>query len=232
MKINEIIWDINEIKGALEDDSDLEELWLLYKINSYRAVLIQQEFALTNTINPQWLQRVPKFPFIKCTAADDPGITNSSVFLSKAILPKVVSLPDDLGTYRVSGSGAIIQLEPCDFNTLLMRIDIDESRNFGYGFYAKVGGNIYAWPLMVEGSAIIIAEDPFTVQVQDTGVLRAMTFEDDYPLDLALAQKVILEILTKDLAIAEGTIPDILNDSQKQFKLMNRGTERQTAGNN
>jgi hypothetical protein len=47
-----------------------------------------------------------------------------------------------------------------------------------------------------------------------------MTFDDDYPLDIALAQKIVLEILTKDLAISEGSIPDIINDSQKQFKLL------------
>lgn len=220
MTIEEILYDILEIKGAIEDDSDIEEMWLFHKINSWRAVLIQQEFALSNTVNPLWLQRVTRFKFEKCTPADDPAITTSSIVLSKATLPKVVSLPDDLGTYRVSGSGAILQFEPCDFNTLLMKVEIEEALNGSYGYYSKIGGTLYAWPLSMEGSAIIIAENPFDVQVFENGALRDMLFTDDYPVDLALAQKIVLEILTKDLAIAEGSITDIVNDSQRQLKIM------------
>jgi hypothetical protein len=220
MRVSELIWDINEIKGALEDDSDLEEMWLIHKINSYRAIGIQEEFALSNQINPIWLQRVPKFSLTKCTAADDPSITYSSIVLSKATLPKVVSLPDDLGTYRISGSGAIMQFEPVDFNTLMMKIEMEEERDRGYGYYAKVGGTIYLHPITMEGSAIIIAENPFDIQINDLGTLRDMTFEDDYPLDIAIAQKVILQILTKDLLMNDQAITDIVNDSQKQLKIM------------
>jgi hypothetical protein len=231
MKVSEIIWDILEIKHAIEDDSDIEELWILQKINAYRGLLIQQEFALTNSINPIWLQRVPKFKLTKCTSADDPSITYSSVFLSKGTLPKVISLSEDLGTYRISGSGAITQLEPCDFNTLLMRIEIGELPNGNYGYYSKIGQNIYIWPLMMEASAIIIAENPFNIQVQENGILRDMTFEDDYPLDISLAQKAILEILTKDFAISEGSIPDIINDSQRQFKILKSEMPGKVVGN-
>jgi len=227
MTVEEIIYDILEIKQALEDDSDLEELWLLHKVNAYRAIAIQQEFSLTNSINPQWLQKTHRIQFSKVNSADDPAIALTSITLSKAILPKVVYLPDDLGTYRVSGSSGIMQLEPIDFNTLMMKIEIGEEVNRGYGYYSKIGGVLYAWPLMMEGSAIIIAEDPFDVQVLDNGVLRNMTFADDYPLDIALAQKVVLEILTKDLALQEGSIADVVNDSQRQLKLMQYGTAKQ-----
>lgn len=220
MTIEDIIWDIMEIKGALEDDSDLEEMWLMHKINSYRALAIQQEFSMTNTINPQWLQRVHKFKLTKCTPADDPAIGVSSIYLSKGTLPKVVSLPDDLGTYRVAGSGAITQFQPIDLNSLLMKIDIGEEKNSVYGFYSKVGSDLYFYPLTMEASAIIIAENPLDVQVLDGGVLRDRTFLDDYPVDIALAQKIVLEILTKDLAISDGQITDIVNDSQNQFKIL------------
>lgn len=220
MKIEDIIWDIKEIRGALEDDSDLEEMWLLHKINSYRALAIQQEFSMTNSINPQWLQRVHKFKLTKCTPADDPSIGVSSIYLSKGTLPKVISLPEDIGTYRVAGSGAITQFEPVDLNTLLMKIDIGEEMNSVYGFYSKVGSDLYFYPLTMEASAVIIAENPMDVQVLDGGVLRGRTFLDDYPVDIALAQKIVLEILTKDLAIADGTITDIVNDSQNKFKIL------------
>lgn len=132
MTFEEYIWDIMEIKGALEDDSDLEEMWVLHKLNSYRAVHIGQEHALTNEIDPIWLQRIHKFSYEKTTAADDPAIASNSITLGKATLPTVVRLPEDMGTYRVSGSGAILQFEPCDFNRLMMKAEIGEESHGEY----------------------------------------------------------------------------------------------------
>jgi len=228
MTFEEIIWDIMEIKGALEDDSDLEELWLLHKINQYRAVHIVAEYGLTNEIDPVWLQRIYKFKWVKTTAADDPAITYNSITLGKATLPRTVKLPEDFGTYRIAGSGAILQFEPCDFNRLMMKAEIGEESHGEYGYYSKVGDVIYETPYLMEGSAIIIAENPMDIQINDAGTLRDMTFEDQYPLDPLLAQRVILDLLTKDLAIADGAITDIINDSQKELKIMK--DEQQASG--
>ena len=227
MTAAEIIWDILEIKHALEDDSDIEELWLLHKINSYRQIFIQQEYALNNHIDPTWLQRYPKFELTNVKAADDPSITLGSITLSKGTIPKVISLPDDLGCYRIAGSSGILQFEPCDFNTLMMKIEIDEEMNNRYGYYSRIGELVYLYPVIPEASAILIAENPIDVPVHETGVIRARTLNDEYPLDIGLAQRVVLEICTKDFAISEGSIPDIINDSQRQFKIMrNEGAPR------
>ncbi len=220
MRFEEIIWDIMEIKGALEDDSDLEEMWVLHKINQYRAAHIVAEYAMTNEIDPVWLQRIHKFKWIKTTAADDPAIIYNSVTLGKFTLPRTVKLPEDMGTYRIGGSGAILQFEPCDFNRLMMKVEIGEESHGEYGYYSKVGDVVYEIPYLMEGSAIIIAENPLDVQINDAGTLRDMTFEDQYPLDPLLAQRVILDVLTKDLALADGSITDIINDSQREFKIM------------
>lgn len=220
MTAAEIIWDILELKHAIEDDSDVDELWLLQKVNAYRAILIQQEYALLNRINPSWIQRLHKFSLTKVTAADDPSITLSSVWLSKGQLPSVVDLPDDMGLYRISGSSAITQFEPCDFNTLMMRIEIGEEMNSHYGYYSRIHNDVYLYPLCMEASALLIAENPLDIQVHEYGVLRARTLEDEYPVDIAMAQKIIIEICTKDFQISEGTIPDIINDSQKEFKIL------------
>jgi len=225
MKIEELIWDVFEIKGALEDESDLEPMWVLYKLSQYRAVFIPQEFALTQEINPVWLQRLHKFSWEKVTAADDPAIIYNSITLGKAAIPRVISLPDDQGTYRVSGSGAILQFEPVDFNLLMMKSEIGEEKHGEYGYYSKVGDVIYISPYIMEGSAILIAENPLDIQVHDpsTGVLRDMLFTDDYPLDGNLAQRALIEFLTKDMAVAEGAITDIINDSQSQLKILKGG---------
>lgn len=227
MLISEIIWDILEIKHALEDDSDIEELWLLHKINSYRQIFIQQEYALNNHIDPTWLQRYHRFVLTNVKAADDPAIILGSITLSKGTIPKVISLPDDLGCYRIAGSSGILQFEPCDFNTLMMKIEIDEEMNNRYGYYSRIGELVYLYPTVPEASAILIAENPIDIPVNDAGTIRARTFDDEYPLDIGLAQRVVLEICTKDLAISEGSIPDIINDSQRQFKIMrNEGSPR------
>lgn len=220
MTFEEYIWDIMEIKGALEDDSDLEEMWVLHKLNSYRAVHIGQEHALTNEIDPIWLQRIHKFSYEKTTAADDPAIASNSITLGKATLPTVVRLPEDMGTYRVSGSGAILQFEPCDFNRLMMKAEIGEESHGEYGYYAKLGNVLYVTPYLMEGSAIVIAENPMDIQINDAGTLRDMTFTDQYPLDPILAQRALLDFLTKDMQIADGVVTDIINDSQREFKIM------------
>lgn len=222
MKIEELLWDVFEIKGALEDDSDLEETWVLYKLNQYRAVFIPQEYAITQQINPVWLQRVHKFSWEKVTAADDPAIVYNSVTLGKYTIPRVISLPDDQGTYRISGSGAIQQFEPIDFNLMMMKADVGEESHGEYGYYTKIGDVIYIRPYIMEGSAVIIAENPLNVPILDplTGLLRGMLFTDEYPLDGNLAQRSIIEFLTKDMAISEATITDIINDSQSQLKIL------------
>ncbi len=220
MTASEIIWDVMELKHALEDDSDIDELWVLQKINAYREMFIRQEYEFFNHINPSWIQRVHKIVTEKVNAADDPSITLSSVWLSKFSLPAVISLPDDLGIYRIAGSSAILQFEPCDFNTLMMRIEIGEEMNSHYGYYSRIENTGYLYPLCMEVSAMIIAQNPMDIQINDSGTLRERTLEDEYPIDLAMAQKVIMEICTKDFAISEGSIPDIVNDSQRTFKVL------------
>lgn len=220
MTAAEIIWDVMELKHALEDDADIDELWVLQKFNAYRAMIIQQDYAYTNKVNPSWLQRLHRLVLSKVNAADDPAINLSSVWLSKGKIPAVIDLPDDLGLYRVSGSSAITHFEPCDFNTLMMRIEIGEETNSHYGYYSRIHNDIYLWPLCMEASAIIIAENPFEVEIHDGGILRQRTFEDQYPVDISTAQRAILEICTKDFQISEGSIPDIINDSQRQFKIL------------
>ena len=219
MTIEEMVWDILEIKGALEDDSDLEELWVLQKVNQYRAIHIEMEFNLTNEINPIWLQRIHSFNFEKVTSADDPAITVGSIEFGKAVLPRVIKLSDDFGTYRLSGSGGVSQLEPCDFNRLVMNAELKDFHG-QYGYYSKVGDIVYVSPYIMTGAAIVIVENPFDIKVNENGVLRDMTVSDNYPLDATLAQRVILDVLTKDLALAANAITDIVNDSQDKFKIM------------
>lgn len=223
MTIEELVYDIMEIKGALEDDRELDETWLLMKINNYRAIAIYQQYALDPVIDPTWLQVIQKFDFTMTNAADDPSITVNSITLGRAICPAVVSLPEDLGFNRLSGSGGIISFEPTDFDTLIMKALVKEEIHRNYGYYARVGRFVYVFPYIMEGKAVIIAEDPTSIPIHDGSAYRDHLVTDPYPLDPKTAQAVILQILTNDLKLSDQSITDIVNDSQTSLKIMKDG---------
>jgi hypothetical protein len=225
MTAENLIYDIKEIVAATEDDSDLDEYWLIQKINNYRAVLIAEQFRVDPVVDPSWLQRIGKFKFTKSDAADDPLITVNSITLGRYILPSVISLPDDLGLNRISGSSGIVGFEPTDFDTLVMKALVKEEISPNYGYYARIGRFAYVYPYIMEGSAIIIAENPFDVPIYTGTEYRTMTMEDHYPIDARMAQLVIVQILTNDLNISQQSITDIVNDSQSQLKVLKNGNQ-------
>lgn len=220
MTLEEIIYDLKEIKNALEDDTDLQDDWLLYKINNYRAILIAEQYRLEPVIDPIWLQPIAKFNFTKTDAADDPVISVNSITLGRASLPAVVSLPDNLGLNRLSGSGGIIGFEPTDFDSLVMKAVIGAKPEANYGWYAPLGSFAYVYPYVMEGKAIIIAADPTSVQIYTGTVYRDFLVTDPYPIDAKLVQAIVIQILTVDLKLNEQSISDVVNDSQSQLRIM------------
>jgi len=223
MTVEEIIYDVKEIKAALEDDTDLEDLWLLYKINNYRALLIAEQYQMEPVIDPAWLQRTGKFSFTKTDAADDPAITVNSITLGRAIISEIVSLPDDLGLNRLSGSGGIIGFQPTDFDSLIMKALVKEEIHRNFGYYARIGTFLYTYPYIMEGAAVVIVENPMNIEVLDGSAFRTRLFTDPYPLDARLAQAVVIQILTKDLKINDQAITDVVNDSQSNLRIMKDG---------
>jgi hypothetical protein len=220
MKLNYLVYDIREIKKAIDDDSDLDDLWIINKINMYRGIIIDELFALRGEIDQSWAQRTPRFKFEKVNSADDPNVSITSVTLGKYKLPKVISLPDDEGTISVMSGGRIREFSRTDFNSLMLRIEVNEERHPYDGWYARVGDEIYVYPYTIYGQAIIIADDPTSVKIVEDGVERDFDITDEYPLDASLAQRIVLQILTRDLAISDGQIADIINDSQDQLKIL------------
>jgi hypothetical protein len=190
------------------------------KINNYRAIMINQQYALYPVVDPAWLQPTAKFDFVKADSADDPAIEVNSITLGRAIIPAVVSLPDDLGFNRLSGSGGIIGFEPTDFDTLVMKALIKEQIHRNYGYYARIGLFLYVFPYVMEGKAILIAENPTKIMFYDGTSYRDPVATDPYPLDAKTAQAVILQILTNDLKFNDQAITDVVNDAQTNLKIM------------
>lgn len=225
MSAEDLIYDILEIKNALEDDNDIDESWLLNKINLYRQFRIAADYAVNHEIKPVWLQRLRKQSVQKVTSADDPSIDITSIAVGKVTLPGILALPDDMGLNRVSGSAGILTYDQIDFDTMMMKVCFDEERMGEFGYCSRIGNDLYLYPYAMEIQAVIIAENPFDIPVMDatTKALRAMTVADPYPLDGESAQWITLEILTKDLNLNAQMVSDIVNDSQSQLKLRQNG---------
>jgi hypothetical protein len=227
MSIEEIIYDVLEIKDAANVNADIDQLWLLNKINAYRAAFIREIYGVTGQVDPLWLQRYPLFDFEKVLSGDDPAIGVGSIHLGKFTLPHLVSLPDGLGLYQVLGGARAKMLSTDDFGTMMYRATVEERPPAGSGYVSRIGNVIYVWPYMMTGQANIIATNPMDVPVYDNGAVRPMRFSDSYPIDAGLAQNIVLSILTKDLQINEQSVSDIVNDSQSQLKLLkNQGGRR------
>lgn len=231
MTIEEIIYDILEIKNATGDDADIDELFLLQKINSYRAVMIQNHYSQRGYIDSSWIQRYPVFDFEKVLSSDDPNIGWGSINLGKYTLPKIISLPEQMGLFQVFGSARARPLSLTDFSTMIMRAGLDEELPKNSGWISLLGNDIYVYPYLMKGQAHIIAENPMEVPIIENGVKRNLTETDEYPLDAGIAQAIILEILTKDLNILKQEVSDIVNDAQSELKILkNAAGFRQNTG--
>ncbi len=66
------------------------------------------------------------------------------------------------------------------------------------------------------------------IQVLDpsTNTMRDRLITDDYPVDLALAQQIVMEIVTKDLQLNAQSVSDIVNDSKHQLRILQSGTNQ------
>ena len=229
MKIENAIYDVIEIRKALGDDDPLDQFFILQKLNAYRAILINAQFQITNHLDYGWLQRHPQFRWEKVTAADDPNVTHSSITLGKFKLPKVISLPEDLGLYQVMGSGAIRTYSKDEFATMMIRAEIQEERHPRHGYYSKIGDVVYSVQYEMYGQAVMVAENPMDIPIIENNVQRVMTVDDEYPADIAIVQQAVLAFLTKDMKLSDQQVTDIINDSQSQLKLM-KDAAKQAAG--
>lgn len=171
MKVEDLIYDVLEIKNAVNDDSAIDELWILQKINFYRAALIGEQVAKTGDMDPSWVQRYPAFDFLKVTSSDNPGIDWGSIELGKFTLPEIVSLPHDEGLVLVMNASRSKPLSLTDFATLTYRASLEDASQIppGSAYVAKLGNDIYIWPYIMKGQAHIIAANPMDVPVIDGG---------------------------------------------------------------
>lgn len=223
MTLQEIVYDIRYVLRQTKDDTRVRDEFLMSKIHTYRSGFIQQSFPLNRYLNPLWLQDLKKLSTTKVNSADDPSIPDTSISLGKVVLPNLVSLPEDIGLFRVAGSSKQRAYTPVGMNYFYLLIDIDPVTAVNQMIYYRAGNFIFLYPYNTECNVMAILGNPLEGYIIENNVKRDLRWTDEYHIDRNMAQDVILSILTKEFAIEMKMISDIRNDAQDQFKILTSG---------
>jgi len=218
-----MIYDIRYVLRQTTDDNRVRDEFLMSKIHTYRSGFIQEDFSRNRFLNPVWLQDLKKLSATKVNSADDPSIADTSISLGKVTLPNIVSLPEDIGLFRVAGSSKHKVFTPVGMNYFYLLIDIDPTTAINQMIYYRTGNSIYLYPYNTECNAVAILGNPLEGYLIENNVKRNLKWTDKYPIDRKMAQDVIISILTKEFAIEMKMVSDIKNDARDQFKILTSG---------
>lgn len=155
MTREELVWDVKIIleAGKITDESRLDEDYIGFKIDQKRSKEIRDTYKRNPVIEPIWLQDYGIFDLSLVNKAEDRTITVCDCNFSKAVLPPVVSITDnlgnipDIGTYSIRSSCGTHEFHYNNISKLSLLTDCSILKNFKY--YTKVGNAIYLTPTNV-----------------------------------------------------------------------------------
>lgn len=134
-------------------ETHAEFLW-----HKYRAAVINDDFKANQQIDPATLQDFGLVLFTNVTSSDDPSVPYGSVEYGKLTIPQVVTLPDDLGVYRVASSSKLCEhypLTPGQFFGVPAGSVAAKSR-----YYTRINTALYIDHYAPEGNVILILDNP------------------------------------------------------------------------
>jgi hypothetical protein len=120
-------------------------------------------------------------------------------------------------------NASLIAENPMDIKVFTTETITSGNIIFGESYTVTIGNIFYNAVTYNAGSTFIgTTTTTFTGNgtVKYTNNSRSRLYTDNYPCDLAMAEKIILEILTKDLQIEKQQISDIVNDASDQLKVL------------
>lgn len=169
----EYIWDVKMIleQAGTTDESRMEEDYIGYKIDQKRAKEIRDTFKRNPVIEPIWLQDYGIFTLTPVNKVEDKTISVCDCKFSKAVLPTVVSITDnmsnisDLGTASIRSATGEHEFHYMNFQQLSMLHPDNMLSSFKY--YTKVGNSIYLTPEVTKARAVLILENPLDGFVLD-----------------------------------------------------------------
>lgn len=173
MSRKELIWDVKIIleAGGITDESRLDEDYVGYKIDQKRSKEIRDTYKRNPVIEPIWLQDYGIFDLSLVNKAEDRAINICDCRFSKAVIPPVVSITDnlgnipDIGTYSIRSSCGTHEFYYNNIAKLSLVHPDSILKNFRY--YTKVGNAIYLTPEVNKARAILILDSPLDGFVLD-----------------------------------------------------------------
>lgn len=216
---------IHQIKNILKDVGDIEkvdELLLADKIANYRAFFLTQYYVTLNEIPTQFAQVKSGIESQIINSSNDPRLKNTSISLSKFNIDMYVSLPNDMGIISVRTWSNQVLLNKTTEDYIFNAIKTKDSIIEGELFYWIKGFELFTYPKIERINTFGFLNNPLDGTIYENGAYRQMNIEDPYPIDGAMFQQILIEILSKDYQLEKQNIGDIIQDYIKTEDLIGR----------
>lgn len=150
---------------ALKPSTRIREKLLIHKINSYRSIFILEHYLEFKELSPSWLQNIGSTLTTRITSADDPSIEVSSIYFSKITIPQVITLPDDLGVYRLTTSSGQKRIYKTTPDNLYLKISVNSEDIKLFHYFFRIENSLYIYPFIKSISGSFLFENPLDADV-------------------------------------------------------------------
>jgi len=222
MTIAEAIYDVYEVARVHSKDKDFNEEFVAAKFNRYRATMILAFYQEYGYLNQLWYQNHHPISLTKITSGDDPLITLGSITLGRGTISRPIYLPDSYMPMTVTKGSRMMPYSQIEPEILFNLIMSGEEIHPNYGYYFLRENDVYIYPYIEKVTSNGIYDNPNDVQMPNAAYTawRVRTIDDPYPIDEAMAQEIVMQILTKDFNIALKQISDTINDAQTKLNVL------------
>ncbi len=159
-------------KLQLSKDSNLENQYAEYLINKHRAAVIRETYLQSREIDPNVLQDMEVTEVENVLSSDDPSIMYGSSNLGKITTPRVVSMPDARGYYRVASVS-----NACLYEYIEIAKFMDLLNHYGHVYssmklFTQINNAIYIHPYSNHVKMNLILDNPLEGQIKFTEKVR------------------------------------------------------------
>lgn len=150
MKLEDLIYDVKHMLMAFSKTTTVLDGDIIDKLAFYRMAYINQYYQKNRIVLDEWFQslglltaetwNIFKIPIVP------PETEQTYVTGGKVALPKIIQFPG-VETIKVQSGDSEEMLYPIPFRTLLMMIELEDSRNDRFDYFSLRDNSIYTYPL-------------------------------------------------------------------------------------
>lgn len=214
--------DIKEIRNRLHDVSDdieLENEQIMYWLNQRRSTYISS-FPHKLLLNDFFYQDMGCVELCRLKQDECDNLTWGNDSLKFGAMPQLIFRPDMDDALRINLVNKVSRIYYTVPTLLQSRLSTTIGRNFNWA--TIIAGNLYVIPALkqwenfnVINLQVIAAEPEKVLKYNEDGTTREFDFyNDSYPCDPAVLEKIKYDILTKELKISMVMQPDTTNNSR------------------